>query len=162
MTERRRFSTTALENVATTATTTAAGASLSGCASTGGGAWVSLVDAAAGQTLAGFTGFTGIGAGNRRFVGGALQGQGGKLGCLITKEACTGFEIRAEFWADEAANSGIFMRCQDRASVTAGNRDGVNIFDKRPDPSDTFKRGLVALQSAGGTIRFRKVSIKAL
>ena len=204
MTDRRRFLTTAL----TTAAATAAGASLSGCASTRGGAWVSLVDAAAGQSLAGFTE---IGAGNWRFVDGALQGQGGKLGYLITKEAYTDFEIRAEFWADESANSGIFMRCQDRTSVTAGNSYEVNIFDKRPDPSygtaaivdfakaplpypqaanrwntfvitaegdrlvvvfngqqtvdlrnDKFKSGPVALQSAGGTIRFRKVSIKAL
>ena len=43
-----------------------------------------------------------------------------------------------------------------------GNRDKVNIFDKRPDPRDPFKSGPAALQSAGGTIRFRKVSIKAL
>ena len=204
MTDRRSFLTTALA----TAAATAAGASLGGCASMRGGGWVSLVDAAASQSLAGFTE---IGAGNWRFVDGALQGQGGKLGYLITKDSYTDFEIRAEFWADESANSGIFVRCQDRANVTAGNSYEVNIFDKRPDPSygtaaivdfakapmpypqaanrwntfvitargdrlvvvfngqqtvdlrnDKFKSGPVALQSAGGTIRFRKVSIKAL
>ena len=204
MTDRRSFLTTALA----TAAATAAGASLGGCASMRGGGWVSLVDAAAGQSLAGFTE---IGAGNWRFVDGALQGQGGKLGYLITKDSYTDFEIRAEFWADEPANSGIFLRCQDRANVTAGNSYEVNIFDKRPDPSygtaaivdfakaplpypqaanrwntfvitargdrlvvvfngqqtvdlrnDKFKSGPVALQSAGGTIRFRKVSIKPL
>ena len=204
MTDRRNFLASALA----TAAATTASASLSGCASMMGGGWVSLVDAAAGQSLAGFSE---IGAGNWSFVDGALQGKGGKLGYLITKESYTDFEIRAEFWADESANSGIFLRCQDRASVTAGNSYEVNIFDKRPDPSygtaaivdfakaplpypqaanrwntfvitakgdrlvvvfngqqtvdlrnDKFKSGPVALQSAGGTIRFRKVSIKAL
>ena len=204
MTDRRSFLTTALA----TAAATVAGASLAGCASMMGGGWVSLVDAAAGQSLAGFTE---IGAGNWGFVDGALQGQGGKLGYLVTKDSYTDFEIRAEFWADESANSGIFVRCQDRASVTAGNSYEVNIFDQRPDPSygtaaivdfakaplpypqaanrwntfvitakgdrlvvlfngqqtvdlrnDKFKSGPVALQSAGGTIRFRKVSIKPL
>ena len=205
MTDRRNFLASAL---ATAAAATTAAASLSGCASMMGGGWVSLVDAAAGQSLAGFSE---IGAGNWSFVDGALQGKGGKLGYLITKESYTDFEIRAEFWADESANSGIFVRCQDRASVTAGNSYEVNIFDKRPDPSygtaaivdfakaplpypqaanrwntfvitakgdrlvvvfngqqtvdlrnDKFKSGPVALQSAGGTIRFRKVSIKTL
>ena len=205
MTDRRNFLASAL---ATAAAATTAAASLSGCASMMGGGWVSLVDAAAGQSLAGFSE---IGAGNWSFVDGALQGKGGKLGYLITKESYTDFEIRAEFWADESANSGIFVRCQDRANVTAGNSYEVNIFDKRPDPSygtaaivdfakaplpypqaanrwntfvitakgdrlvvvfngqqtvdlrnDKFKSGPVALQSAGGTIRFRKVSIKTL
>ena len=44
-------------------------------------------------------------------------------------------EIRAEFWADDDANSGIFLRCQDRNKVGAANAYEVNIFDKRPDPS---------------------------
>ena len=207
MTDRRSFLANALATAATTAAATAA-ASLSGCASTMGSGWVSLVDAAAGQSLAGFTE---IGAGNWSFVDGALQGQGGKLGYLVTRESYTDFEIRAEFWADEPANSGIFLRCQDRNKVGSDNAYEVNIFDKRPDPSygtaaivdfataplpypqaanrwntfeisargdrlvvvfngqqtvdlrnDKFKSGPVALQSAGGTIRFRKVSIKPL
>ena len=129
----------------------------------------------------------------------------------MSKDAYTDFEIRAEFWADETANSGVFIRCQDRNKVGADNSYEVNIFDKRPDPNygtgaivdtakvaqpgpkaaerwntfeitargdrlvvvfngqqtvdvrDTkYRSGPIALQSAGGTIRFRKVLIRTL
>ncbi|MCX7366961.1 MAG: DUF1080 domain-containing protein, partial [Alphaproteobacteria bacterium] len=40
-----------------------------------------------------------------------------------------------EFWADEEANSGIFIRCTDPKKIDAKQCYEVNIFDKRPDPS---------------------------
>ncbi|MDO8630901.1 MAG: DUF1080 domain-containing protein, partial [Phycisphaerales bacterium] len=36
---------------------------------------------------------------------------------------------------NDAANSGIFIRCSDPKQVTAANAYEVNIFDKRPDPA---------------------------
>ena len=32
-------------------------------------------------------------------------------GFLVSKEAYTDFQLRVEFWVDEDANSGIFIRC---------------------------------------------------
>ena len=183
----------------------AMGGTLSGCATTGS-PWVTLVDSAARQS---FEGWAEVGKGNWSFAEGTLQGKGGTAGFLVSKNSYADFEMRAEFWADPDCNSGIFLRCQDRATITADNAYEVNIFDKRPDPSygtaaivnvakapqpypqaanrwNTFdisargdclvvafngvqtvdvrdarlKAGPVALQSAGGTIRFRKVLIR--
>jgi hypothetical protein len=53
---------------------------------------------------------------------------------LVSKGSYKDFEIRAEFWADEEANSGIFLRCEDPKKVDAKICYEVNIYDKRPDP----------------------------
>ena len=192
-----------------TATLATLGASLTGCAGMPGSRdWVTLVD---GARMTGFDGWSAIGEGNWSLVDGTLQGKNGKLGYLVSKESYADFEIRAEFWADETCNSGIFIRCADRGKVDADNAYEVNIFDTRPDPSygtgaivglakvpvpgpkaanrwNTFEitargdrfivvfngqqtvdardgkrsSGPIALQSAGGTIRFRKVQIRTL
>ena len=34
-------------------------------------------------------------------------------GFLISKNSYTDFQLRAEFWVDDDANSGIFIRCTD-------------------------------------------------
>jgi hypothetical protein len=139
-----------------------------------------------------------------------VQGKNGKAGYIVSKDSYTDFEIRAEFWVDEDANSGIFLRCEDRNKVGADNCYEVNIFDKRPDPiygtgaivdvakvvpmpraanrwniyeitaqgdhlvvvlngqktvdvrDGKHRSGPFALQSAAGTIRFRKVQIRTL
>lgn len=183
-----------------------AGAGLAGCAGTGPDySWTTVLD---GTRIP--VGWTALGQGNWSLVDGTLQGKGGKLGYLVSAESYTDFEVRAEFWADEDCNSGIFLRCQDRGKVGADNAYEVNIFDKRPDPKYgtgaivdvapvapmpkaanrwntyhiialreqltvvlndrktvdlrdyKFKRGPLALQSAGGTVRFRKLEIRAL
>jgi hypothetical protein len=54
---------------------------------------------------------------------------------LVSKTSYKDFQIRAEFWADEAANSGIFIRCANPKVIGANTCYEVNIFDKRPDPS---------------------------
>ena len=54
---------------------------------------------------------------------------------LLSKNTYKDFQIRAEFWVDEEANSGIFLRCDDRDTINAKVCYEVNIFDKRPDPS---------------------------
>jgi len=200
MTDRRAFLTTGIAIL---------GAGLAGCA--GGGAergWSALLD---GGSMSNLDGWTQIGERNWSLVEGTVQGTNDKGGFLVSKDAYTDFEIRAEFWADENANSGIFLRCQDRNKVGADNAYEVNIFDKRPDPSygtgaivnvarvaqpapraanrwntyeisarggrivvvlngkqtvdahdGKYRSGPIALQSAGGTIRFRKVEIRSM
>lgn len=187
----------------------AAGTGLAGCAGMGmGGGWVTLVD---GATMKNLDGWGQLGEGNWSIAEGTLQGKDGKLGYLVTPISYTDFEIRAEFWADGPANSGIFIRCQDAKKVGSDNSYEVNVFDKRPDPSygtasivdfakapmpypqaanrwntfeitakgdhlvvvfngqktvdvrsDKYRSGPIALQSAGGTIRFRKVQIRTV
>jgi Domain of Unknown Function (DUF1080) len=75
-----------------------------------------------------------IGNANWRVADGSIQADKGN-GFLVSKNSYTDFEIRAEFWVDATANSGIFLRCADRTKVTAENAYEVNIFDQRPDPS---------------------------
>src|ERR1700752_308450 len=54
---------------------------------------------------------------------------------LVSKDSYKDFMIQAEFWADDAANSGIFIRCDGRDKIDSKICYEVNIFDKRPDPS---------------------------
>jgi len=75
-----------------------------------------------------------IGDANWLLVDGEVQAFRGN-GFLVSKTAYTDFEIKAEFWVDTKANSGIFIRCADPEKVTATNCYEVNIFDERPDPS---------------------------
>ncbi len=132
------------------------------------------------------------------------------LSYLVTKSSYKDFQIKAEFWADADANSGIFIRCDNPKVIDSKGCYEVNIFDKRPDPSygtgaivdvakvdpmqkavgkwNTFDitakgdhlvvimngektadvhdtkhaAGPFALQYGAGTIKFRKVQIKAL
>jgi hypothetical protein len=56
-------------------------------------------------------------------------------GFLISKNSYTDFQLRAEFWVDDDANSGIFIRCTDPNKVTGSTAYEVNIWDRRPDPS---------------------------
>lgn len=52
---------------------------------------------------------------------------------LVTKQSYKDFELRAEFWVSDDANSGIFIRCQDPAKIGGKTAYEVNIFDTRPD-----------------------------
>lgn len=54
---------------------------------------------------------------------------------LVTKASYKDFEIYAEFWASDDANSGIFLRCSDRKKIGAKTCYEVNIFDQRKDPT---------------------------
>jgi hypothetical protein len=77
--------------------------------------------------------FNPIGDANWRIEDGAVVADKG-TGFLVTKQPYGDFQLRAEFWADEDANSGIYIRCSDPQKITAENCYEVNIFDKRPDP----------------------------
>jgi hypothetical protein len=54
---------------------------------------------------------------------------------IVTKRPYKDFELRAEFWVSEDANSGIYMRCSDVRPMTDRTCHEANIFDKRPDPA---------------------------
>jgi hypothetical protein len=53
---------------------------------------------------------------------------------LVSKASYKDFQIYVEFWSDEKANSGVFIRC-DPKSIGARTCYEVNIFDTRPDPT---------------------------
>jgi hypothetical protein len=154
--------------------------------------------------------FDSIGNANWRIVNRILQADVGN-GFLVSKKDYSDFQVRAEFWVDDTANSGIFIRSTDPKQVTATNAYEVNIFDTRPDPSygtgaivnvakvnpmpraanqwnlyditakgDAFTvilngiktvdgakdsklaKGRISLQYGGGTVKFRRLEVRAL
>ena len=110
------------------------GLTVFGCATTGGGGWITLIDGEKG-----LENFNSVGDANWRAEGGAIVADKGKGGYLVSKNSYANFEIRAEFWAAHEANSGIFMRCADSSKITDRTCYEANIFDQRPDP--TFGTG---------------------
>jgi hypothetical protein len=100
---------------------------VSGCASMGGGDWVTLIDGEKG-----LENFNRIGDVNWRGEGGAIVGDKGKGGHLVTKQSYKNFQIRAEFWAETGTNSGIFFRASNPQKVGADSAYEANIYDLRP------------------------------
>jgi hypothetical protein len=103
-----------------------------GCAMGVGAGWITLVNG-----TQGLDNFNRVGDANWTASDGAIQSSsGGKdPGYLVTKGTYKDFMIRAEFWASDDANSGIFVRCQDPGKITDENCYEANIFDQRPDPT---------------------------
>jgi hypothetical protein len=54
---------------------------------------------------------------------------------LVSKNTYKDFMLQVEFWASDDANSGIYLRCQDRTKITDKSCYEVNIFDQRKDPT---------------------------
>jgi len=94
--------------------------------------WTALFD---GRNLGNFNP---IGNANWEVADGAVQADSGS-GFLVTKESYADFELTLEFWVDEPANSGIFIRCADPQSVQDTNAYEVNIYDTRAD--QTYRTG---------------------
>jgi hypothetical protein len=74
-----------------------------------------------------------VGDANWRPEAGAIVADQGKGGFLMSKNSYGDFELRAEFWAADNANSGIYMRCADGTKPTDKTCHEANIFDQRPD-----------------------------
>jgi hypothetical protein len=92
--------------------------------------WITLFD---GKSL---DQFSPIGDANWRIEDGALVAdKASKISYMVSKQEFTDYQIRAEFWVSDDANSGIFIRCTDPSSVGSKTAYEVNIFDTRPDPS---------------------------
>ncbi|HET9159910.1 MAG TPA: DUF1080 domain-containing protein [Caulobacteraceae bacterium] len=83
----------------------------------------------------GLKGWTRLGDANWRVEQGAVVADQGMISFLVSDADYADFELRAEVWVSEEANSGIFIRCTDPKTVTAANGYEVNIFDTRPDQS---------------------------
>jgi hypothetical protein len=92
------------------------------------GGWVTLFD---GTNL---ENWNHIGDANWRLEDGVVVADKGS-GYLVSKQTYTDFQLRVEFWVDEDANSGIFLRCTNPDKVGTDSAYEVNIYDKRPDPS---------------------------
>ena len=75
-----------------------------------------------------------IGDANWRIEDGAVVADKGN-GFLVSNNTYNDFQLRAEFWIDDAANSGIFIRCTDPNNVGTKTAYEVNIWDQRPDPT---------------------------
>jgi Domain of Unknown Function (DUF1080) len=96
------------------------------------GGWVTLVD----STKMGD--WDEVGKANWAMKDGALVADkldGKDASYLVSKNSYKDFQIKAEFWTDEEANSGIFLRCDQSKKIDAKICYEVNIFDKRPDPT---------------------------
>jgi hypothetical protein len=96
------------------------------------GGWVTLLD----STKMGD--WDQVGEANWTMKDGALVADklaGKDLSYLVTKTSYKDFQIKAEFWTDEEANSGVFIRCDTNKVIDSKVCYEVNIFDKRPDPS---------------------------
>jgi len=189
----------------------ACAAALAACGSMGGGAgWQTLIDGNRGMEN-----FDNMGGANWRVEADGIvaDSRPGKEPTyyLATKGAYKDFELHAEFWVSDDANSGIYMRCSDVRPMTDRTCHEANIFDQRPDPSyatggivwlvkapvpvprtgsqwntmDIVARGkhvtvvlngvktaetdearetegVIGLQYAGGTVKFRKLQIRRL
>jgi 3-keto-disaccharide hydrolase len=81
-----------------------------------------------------------VGNANWSVADGAVQASMGN-GFLVTPQTYTDFQITADFWVTDDANSGIFIRCEDPKTINAMNAYEVNIFDKRPD--QTYRTGAI-------------------
>jgi len=88
--------------------------------------WASLFN---GRDL---TGWERVGDANWRIEEGAIVADRGN-GFLVTPTPHANFELRIEFWADTATNSGIFIRATDPVTITSANAYEVNIWDERPE-----------------------------
>jgi hypothetical protein len=94
--------------------------------------WVTLVD----STKMGD--WDEVGKANWAMKDGALtvdKLDGKDISYLVSKNSYKDFQIKAEFWADDDVNSGIFIRCDESKKIDAKICYEVNIFDKRPDPT---------------------------
>jgi len=98
-----------------------------------GDGWVTLLDSSK------MGDWTEVGKANWAMKDGALVADklddAKVLSYLVSKDSYKDFQIKAEFWTDEEANSGIFIRCDARDKIDSKVCYEVNIFDKRPDPS---------------------------
>jgi hypothetical protein len=105
--------------------------------------WVVLLE---GTSL---VGWRQLGDANWRVADGAIQADAGS-GFLISEASYEDFLLKVEFWADETANSGVFLRCADPSEITAKNCYEVNIFDRRPD--QTYRTGGIVDVAPPGSI----------
>jgi len=131
----------------------AVGLTIAACATgPSGDGWVTLFDGASLKNW-----YT-IGDANWRIEDGAVVADkltGKNNGFLVTDKMYRDFQLRAEFWVSDNANSGIYMRCGNPQVINDKICYEANIFDQRKDP--TYGTGalvyiakVVPMPKAGG------------
>jgi hypothetical protein len=85
-------------------------------------------------------GWSSVGDANWTLSDGAVSADRGGMSFLVSRDSFRDFDLRAEIWVSPDANSGIFIRCSDRARFTPANAYEVNLFDQRPDPTSSISR----------------------
>ena len=110
------------------------------------------VSGASGQACRGWTtlfdgssldGWNALGSANWELADGAVQADSGG-GFLVTEDSYADFQLTLEFWVDETANSGVYIRCSDPQTIRATNSYEVNVYDTRPN-QDYRTGGIVNL-----------------
>jgi len=137
---------------------------LAGCA-TGpgeGAGWTTLFD---GRSL---KGWYQVGDANWRLEDGAVVADklsGKNNGFLVSDKMYRDFELHAEFWVSDDANSGVYMRCGNPWLFNDKICYEANIFDQRKDP--TFGTGalvhiakVVPMPKAGGKWNTYDITVK--
>jgi hypothetical protein len=81
-----------------------------------------------------------VGDGVWRVEDGALTADQG-TSFLVSDLSFADFQLELEFWVNAEANSGVFLRCADPASIDETSCYEVNIFDTRPD--QTYRTGSI-------------------
>jgi hypothetical protein len=92
-----------------------------------GAGWTTLFD---GKNL---DSWNQIGDANWKIEDGVVVATKGN-GFLISKNSYGVFQLKVEFWVNNEANSGVFIRCGDPQKITLATAYEVNIYDQRPDP----------------------------
>ena len=105
--------------------------------------WSTLFDGS------GLDGWRVLGDANWELADGAVSADSGN-GFLVTGVSYGDFELTLEFWVDEPANSGVFIRCSDPDNIGAGNSYEVNIFDTRAD--QTYRTGGIVNVAAPASV----------
>jgi len=96
--------------------------------------WTTLFD---GSSL---SGWRVLGNANWSLADGAVSASSGS-GFLVSGRSYRDFELSVEFWTDEPANSGVFIRCANPDVIADRNCYEVNIYDTRPD--QTYRTGAI-------------------
>ncbi len=118
-------------------------AALPTLASAQGGEWTTLFD---GSSL---DGWRVLGDANWALADDAVSTNSGG-GFLVSEQSYGDFELRLEYWVEEPANSGVFIRCADPQNVNDRNCYEVNIFDTRPD--QTYRTGGIVHLAAPSSV----------
>ena len=69
----------------------------------------------------------------------------GAEGYLTSEEAFSDFSMTLEFRPDTSVNSGVFLRCQERATITPINCFEINIWDAHPNQA--FRTGAIVTRA---------------
>jgi hypothetical protein len=124
--------------------------------------WLTLVDSSSKGE------WSEVGKANWELKDGALTAdmlEGKHYAYLVSRNSYNDFQIRAEFWVDSNANTGIFIRCDQSDKIDSKICYEVNIFDNRPDPS--YGTGAIVdvakvdtMPKAGGKWNILEISAK--